>query len=231
MTAVRLFDALATPEALGLHRQDDGKAAGLAQLAEKLVEASLDEVRRIRQYEQQFVFGAQRPPDADLAARRSVWEMLATWADDAQQVLARAKSVARTNTAPVPGTDQLDDAIGQVRARLTVTPERVLAAKEQVRQGQFVPQRSCGMSYTPGFGPDAQSQFRALDPNGQEVALDELDRPAASSPSGDEYVGEVVIEEAGVRRNVFVHVTIDHVRSIVTLVGVGCVERPAGYGR
>jgi hypothetical protein len=84
------------------------------------------------------------------------------------------------------------------------------------------------MSYTPGFAPDAQSQLGALDPSDQEVAIDELDRLAARPPSGDEYVGEVVTEGVGTRRYVFVHVTIDQVRSIVTLVGVGCVERPAG---
>jgi hypothetical protein len=128
MTAVHLFDALAAPEA----------SASLAPLAEKLVTASLDDVRRIREYEQVFVFGALRPHDLDLAARRSVWEMFAAWADDAEQVLARAKSVARAGV-PISGADQLDDAIGRVRARLTVTPEQVLAAKEQVRQGQFVP--------------------------------------------------------------------------------------------
>jgi hypothetical protein len=138
MTAVHLFDALATLDPSGLLHQENGTADGLAQLAEKLVAASLDEVRRIREYEQQFVFGAQRHPDADLAVRRSVWEMFAAWTDDAEQVLARAKSVARTGV-PVSGADQLDDAIGRVRARLTVTPEQVLAAKEQVRQGQFVP--------------------------------------------------------------------------------------------
>jgi hypothetical protein len=83
------------------------------------------------------------------------------------------------------------------------------------------------MSYTPGVAPDAQSQLSALDPNDQDQAIDELERLAARPPSGDEYVGEVVTENAGVRRYVFVHVTIDHVRSIVT-VGVGSVERPEG---
>ena len=138
MTAVHLFDALATSEGSNPPRDNDGTTDGLTRLAEKLVVASLDDIRRIREYEQQFVLGVKRQPVADLAARRSVWDMLAAWADDAEQVLVRAKSVARSG-APVPGTDQLDDAIGRVRARLTVTPEQIVIAKEQVRQGQFVP--------------------------------------------------------------------------------------------
>jgi hypothetical protein len=138
MPAVHLFDALATPEASDPPHQGQGLMGGLAQLAEKLVAAALDDVRRIRDYEQQFVFGAKRQPEADLAIRRSVWEMFSVWADDAEQALARAMSVAHTS-CPVPGAEHLDDTIGRVRARLTVTPEQVIRAMEQVRQGQFVP--------------------------------------------------------------------------------------------
>ena len=83
------------------------------------------------------------------------------------------------------------------------------------------------MSYTPGVAPDAQLQLIVLDPNYQELVIDELERLAASPPSGDEHVSEVVFHEHGMRLYLFVHVTIDHVRSIVTLVGVGCVARPA----
>lgn len=83
------------------------------------------------------------------------------------------------------------------------------------------------MSYTPGFAPDAESQWRALDTIHQELALDELERLCASPPAALEHVGTVVYDEAGMRHHVFVHVVTDHRRRLVTVIGIGHGVIPA----
>ena len=138
MTAIGLFDALAGPDDPGHAPRCTGPGADLSALAASLVAESLDDVRRVREYERQYIFQVEREPAVDLEARRSVWRMFAAWADEAEQVLARARSVVRTG-APVAGVADLEDAVGRVRARLTVRPEQIARAREQERQGQFVP--------------------------------------------------------------------------------------------
>lgn len=83
------------------------------------------------------------------------------------------------------------------------------------------------MSYTPGFAPDAESQWHALDPLLQELALDELDRFALNPPPPGEYVGDAARELAGLREYVFVHVIVDDGRRTVTAIGVGYTSRSA----
>ena len=81
------------------------------------------------------------------------------------------------------------------------------------------------MSYTPGFTPDARLQFRSLAFIYQELVLDELDRLALNPPADLESVEEVVLNEPGLRRYLFIHVATDHARRTVTVLGVGYVER------
>ena len=76
------------------------------------------------------------------------------------------------------------------------------------------------MSYVPDYAPDADSQWRALDVPFQELVLDELDRLCLSPPRRIDYVSDVVFEEGAVKHYFFVHVTVDHPRQIVTLIGV-----------
>jgi hypothetical protein len=82
------------------------------------------------------------------------------------------------------------------------------------------------MSLTPGFAPDAFTQFQALDLHNQEIALDEIDRLALNPPAADDYVATNVRDEQGIRHYVFVRVLIDRVRNRLTVVGVGQVARP-----
>jgi hypothetical protein len=144
MTAIGLFDALAGPEEPGQPEEPSrtprrgGSAVDLAALAGRLVAEPLEDVRRIREYERQFIFQTEREPAVDLEARRSVWRMFEVWAEEAEQVLSRAASVARSG-APVAGVAELEDAVGRVRARLTVRPEQIARAREQEWQRQFVP--------------------------------------------------------------------------------------------
>ena len=82
------------------------------------------------------------------------------------------------------------------------------------------------MSFTPVFAPDARSQWRALDIRFQEVALDEVERLCQLPPAGPEHVSDAIIEEGTVRHFVFVHVTVDAARHVLTVIGVGYCTRP-----
>ena len=81
------------------------------------------------------------------------------------------------------------------------------------------------MSLTPGFAPDAKSQWQALDFEIQEIVLDEIERVASNPPPDGEYVLDPVREVAGVRLYVFVRVIVDRGRGTVTVVGVGTIAR------
>jgi hypothetical protein len=106
-------------------------------LAEKLVAASLADFTRVREYEEQFAWAAPpREPADDLEVMQTVSRLYATWANEAEQVLARVGLLGGRRLA---GVDELRDAVGRTRARLTVTPEQLARAKEQVRQGRIVP--------------------------------------------------------------------------------------------
>ena len=64
------------------------------------------------------------------------------------------------------------------------------------------------MSYTPGFAPDAQSQWQALEPRFQEIVLDKLDELAISPPAGTEQVIDAAVEEGALRHYLFLHALI-----------------------
>lgn len=134
MTAVSLYDVLVRDGA------DTPSVPGdpLTQFAGSLVAAALADFERLREYEQKFATARLSEPAQELERDRAVWRLYAEWADDAEQVLSRARARAAAG-APILGLDRLDDAIGRVRARLSVTPEQLASAREQVRQGQFVP--------------------------------------------------------------------------------------------
>jgi hypothetical protein len=136
MTAVSLFDVLSRRDPT-----DPAAAARLARFAERLVDAALADLQRLRDDERAFT--AARADDAgddglepDLL--RSLWQLYAQWASDAEQVLTRVRGLNSAGQS-VRDADRLEDAHGSVRARLGVTPEQVLRAREQVQRGQAIP--------------------------------------------------------------------------------------------
>lgn len=137
MTAVSLFDTLFREEQ-NSHVGSGEPDTHLAELAAKLVASSLADLGRILEYEE--LSRRADPLDAalELEILRSVWQLFEQWAAEADQVFARVSSL-KSAGALVPGTDQLGDAIGRTRARLSVTPEQTARAKAQIRQGQCVP--------------------------------------------------------------------------------------------
>jgi hypothetical protein len=134
MTAVSLFDVLVG------HGAGTPAAPGdlLTQFAGSLVAAALADFERLREYEQQFATARLREPVQELERDRVVWRLYAEWADEAEQVLDRARARVAGGAA-IEGLDRLDDVIGRTRARLSVTPEQIARGREQARQGQFVP--------------------------------------------------------------------------------------------
>jgi hypothetical protein len=135
MTAVSLFDVLARRDCSA---GADAKAAlaNLGALAEKLVANSLADYARVREYEEQFAWSVPREPSDDLEVMQSVSRLYSDWANEAAEILDRVASLGGRRLA---GAGELHDALGRTRARLTVTPEQIAKAKEQVRQGRIVP--------------------------------------------------------------------------------------------
>lgn len=81
------------------------------------------------------------------------------------------------------------------------------------------------MSFTPGFAPDAKSQWQSLDFDLQQFVLDEIERVASNPPPNGEYVLDPVREEGDIRQYVFVRVIVDGGRGTVTVVGIGTIAR------
>jgi hypothetical protein len=73
------------------------------------------------------------------------------------------------------------------------------------------------MSFTPGFAPDAKSQWHELDFEFQELVLDELDKLAANLPIAVRGVIEhdFVHRREDERHYIFLRLTVD--RSLRTL--------------
>jgi hypothetical protein len=81
------------------------------------------------------------------------------------------------------------------------------------------------MSYVLDFVPDAQLQWRKLDVAAQEAALDLLDYLAATPQEHlaepDVVADRLLVDAAGTRRWLFVHVVYEHRRSVLQVMGVG----------
>lgn len=98
-----------------------------------------DEYRRIRNYEE--VYG-DFPEDLDdgteLELLRSIWRMFDRWAEEAEEVLARAKLLKAAGET-IADLDGLEDDYWRSRARLSVTPEQIIHSKQQARRGEIIP--------------------------------------------------------------------------------------------
>jgi hypothetical protein len=107
-------------------------------IAEKLISNSLADLEQLRDYERQVTSPAVDDPRVELELLQSIWHLYAQWASEAVEVFQRARSLKSDETVATT-TAQLNDAIGHVQARLSVKPEQIMRAKEQARQGQFIP--------------------------------------------------------------------------------------------
>lgn len=133
MTAVSLFDLLAREGA-----SSEDSHASLAQLAQTLVTNALADWQRLKDYEQQYTPGLDEDPRLALEITQSIYSMFREWADEAEQVLARVQHLSAAGHS-VRNVAALEDAYGLARARLKLTPEKLMRAMEQVRNGNVVP--------------------------------------------------------------------------------------------
>ncbi|HSZ54179.1 MAG TPA: hypothetical protein VK797_00850 [Tepidisphaeraceae bacterium] len=133
MTAIPLFDALARRQS-----ETTGKAdADAIPLAERLVEASLSDLRRIDDYEQEFGLPDFRSPSA-AEIMSSVYRLYEQWAGEAEQILRRVRRLIAGGRS-ISSAAALEDAFGRVQARLGLTPEKIARGIEDARQGRTVP--------------------------------------------------------------------------------------------
>jgi hypothetical protein len=138
MTAISLFDVLAREQSgAGAESAETGR---LVHFAEKLVASALSDLDHLRDYERELRLHEIDNPELELELRRSVWQLYKEWGAEAERIRERARSLV-TAHASIEGLTRLNDAIGHVQARLTVTPEQIARAMEQVRQGEFIPAR------------------------------------------------------------------------------------------
>ena len=135
MTAISLLDLLST-ERDALRDDPDRGQDRAAALAGQVVEASLLDWERVRQYEEEFASSAWN--DDSLDVERSVHALYSEWVAEAEQVLARVRRLVE-NGASVPNAQSLERAIGRTRAQIKCAPEKIARAMEQVRDGKVVP--------------------------------------------------------------------------------------------
>jgi hypothetical protein len=138
MTAISLFDVLARQQ--GGAGAESVETVRLVHFVERLIASALSNLDDLRDYEKELNLSDIGKPELELELRRSVWTLFKEWGTEAERVRDRARALTAAN-APVDGLARLNDAIGQVQTRLTVTPEQICRAMEQVRQGEFIPAR------------------------------------------------------------------------------------------
>jgi hypothetical protein len=111
---------------------------GLPELTADQVElwiaAALAEAKALRQHDE-HVYPRDNEPMAMQVAKKlhAAW---ARWADQAEALLARARSLK--GSSHVPGLHDLEYATLRARAMLKISPEVMLARQEQVRRGEVL---------------------------------------------------------------------------------------------
>ena len=110
----------------------------LVPLAEKMIAACLSDLGHLRGYEHDLALATVNSPGLELELRKTIWQLFSEWAAAAEEVHERARSLHRGGIT-VEGIDQLNNEIGRVQARLTVKPEQIVMARQQVRDRQIVP--------------------------------------------------------------------------------------------
>src|SRR5688572_5703419 len=133
MTVINFFDSMA--------RSDTEQ---LAELADKLVEAALADLKQIDEYDRMSRVAVD-PDDEErwLDVARSVFQMYKDWWTEAHQLFERARRLKAEGVTVNRGRE-LALAIGRVGAHLQLTPERLALARRQAREGQVIPLRRRG---------------------------------------------------------------------------------------
>ena len=81
------------------------------------------------------------------------------------------------------------------------------------------------MSLTPGFAPDALSQWRALGFALQELVLDEIEAIALAPPRAGEPILDIIHRDSVAHHYVFLRMFVDSKANRLSVVGVGYARR------
>ena len=137
MTASSLFDTFVrekpTPD-----WSDAELASRRAALVDQLIASALADCDRISDYERLVAKPGGVGPALTRTLEESVRQLYAEWAGEADQVVARARSL-KAHAFNSTALSRLEDAIGGIRARLSVAPADTARAIEQAVSGQFLP--------------------------------------------------------------------------------------------
>jgi hypothetical protein len=130
MSAIPLFDYVMLSDRT--RTVGSGGDAPLTHLAASLVDSSLHQFAQAHDLDQAIC----REAGAGFNEKTAVFVrlMFEDCVNDAEQVLERIEKVERLGHR-VEGAERLRDEVGRVRAMLSVSPEAITGAKEQVRRG------------------------------------------------------------------------------------------------
>ena len=94
----------------------------------------LEELEVVLAYERDEFADKMDEPELDLRKLRGIWLRYRQWLGKAEQINASgAQGCSREELAAI------EDAMERVRARLTLDPNQIAKAKDQIRQGSTVP--------------------------------------------------------------------------------------------
>jgi hypothetical protein len=78
------------------------------------------------------------------------------------------------------------------------------------------------MNYVPGFAPDGKADWLELEPDLQELVLDEMDRLALDPPPPPAtlFLTDFVHEAVGVKHYVWLRFVVDRTALTITVIGI-----------
>jgi hypothetical protein len=135
MTSSPLLDLLAREgrAAAGVPQREE-----LIRLLHKVITATLEDYKRIGEYEQSLAALPPTDDETDHQRFTLIYELYRAWAREAEAVVAGLPSLKAVGIEP-DDVEALYDAMGFVGARLKLTPEKIARARQQVRDGQTIP--------------------------------------------------------------------------------------------
>ena len=103
-----------------------------------MVAVSLSDLNYVRDYERNLLLPTVTDSGLELELRQAIWQLYKEWETTAEELYRRARTLLHDGFG-VQGIDQLNDEIGRVQARLTVKPEQLVKARQQVGDRHVVP--------------------------------------------------------------------------------------------
>ena len=106
-------------------------------MAEKIISARLSDLGHLRGYERILSLSTVTDSRLELELRQAIWHLYKDWEVAAIELYDRAIALRRSGVG-VQGINDLRDEIGRTQARLTLKPEQIVKARQQVRDGHVV---------------------------------------------------------------------------------------------